>query len=307
MQCPVCPVLLVRLQVGAIELDECPRCLGMWFDKGEMQAFLGARLATKSLSQRFVPPGESELVGAGGCPRCTVSTLSPRTEHGHTVSGCARCGGAWLTAPLVSALLSAPSPERERFFDPFADPASSPKAADAPVPPTAAEPHTDPEPAQSDVEYSGLDGTCAACNAPMSEVTHERETFFQCSGCDALFFPQGGLPYFLKHGAKTWPVPAQSGPEPKDSPKCPGCTEAMAPISLSGYPARLWACSSCWSMFASSEGVRRLLAPEQFSEPELSGHSLALWRMLDAFTDWILQGSERRRLRYQSRYRSLWF
>lgn len=320
MNCPTCPSLLVSLTVGAIELDECPRCLGMWFDDGELKTFLGARLEAKGLAQRFVPLEKQRASGAGACPRCVVSRLRPTEQFGQTLNGCGRCRGVWAPAGLVAELLTdesteAPTGEHELPAQAaLATGALSGKSTAAhtggpsrevsperPKPHLAAEdPHLEhratalgeeppaPHPVLRARKPVALQGTCPACDGALQLVTHQQQSFHRCGTCAALFFPRGGLPLFLRQGVQSWPPPQTPGLEPGASPRCPGCLYLMKPISLSGHPVRVYACSECWSMFASAMGVRRLVSPESRADEELQGPALVLWRMLDAFTDWIV-------------------
>ncbi len=108
MQCPTCPTLLIELKVGGLELDECPRCLGMWFDPGELQRLMGEALqATRGMQQRYLPPtGDEKIPARSACPRCVSGRLVERDEAGHLLAGCARCGGAWVPGTLLSYILS---------------------------------------------------------------------------------------------------------------------------------------------------------------------------------------------------------
>lgn len=297
MQCPTCPSLLAELKVGAIALDECPRCLGMWFDKGELTQFLSAQLATKTLQQRFVPPERT----AGGtahaaCPRCIIARLAPVEEDGVTLDGCGRCGGRWLPAALVSALLSAKPANDDTSAPPPAPapiesapsvPVSSalPIAMEAPAPAPAA--IAGPPVLQSAPAADVVQG-CAACGAKMEPASHAGQSFHRCSKCEALFFPRGGLPFFLGNQPRSYPLPSGAGLEPRESAPCPACTQPMNPMTLSGQPVRVYACVDCWSMFASNAGVRRLVAPEVTMDDQLQGPLLGLYRMLDAFTEWLV-------------------
>jgi len=41
MKCPVCKVPTFVVEYDEIELDLCPRCSGLWFDRGELDLLLG--------------------------------------------------------------------------------------------------------------------------------------------------------------------------------------------------------------------------------------------------------------------------
>jgi Zn-finger nucleic acid-binding protein len=43
MKCPRCDTLLNEITKAGVLVDACPRCLGMWLDRGELEK-IGARL-----------------------------------------------------------------------------------------------------------------------------------------------------------------------------------------------------------------------------------------------------------------------
>jgi uncharacterized protein len=43
MKCPRCDVLLNEITKAGVLVDACPRCLGIWLDRGELEK-IGARL-----------------------------------------------------------------------------------------------------------------------------------------------------------------------------------------------------------------------------------------------------------------------
>jgi Zn-finger nucleic acid-binding protein len=40
MQCPVCNETLVMTQRNEVEIDYCPKCRGIWLDRGELDKIL---------------------------------------------------------------------------------------------------------------------------------------------------------------------------------------------------------------------------------------------------------------------------
>lgn len=40
MQCPVCRVVLVMTERQGVEIDYCPRCRGVWLDRGELDKII---------------------------------------------------------------------------------------------------------------------------------------------------------------------------------------------------------------------------------------------------------------------------
>ncbi|HZH17608.1 MAG TPA: zf-TFIIB domain-containing protein [Archangium sp.] len=118
--CPLCEKELLRpLRVSPVEIDTCPRCHGLWFDRGELERFpdrppVRSFLAMKGQTfsrcrraghpvgpaQAVCPTCRSEPVR---CPACTgrlrrvVTSASP-------VDVCPSCEGVWLDAGAFEAL-----------------------------------------------------------------------------------------------------------------------------------------------------------------------------------------------------------
>src|SRR5690349_6039042 len=42
--CPDCATKMREYRVGSVEVDRCPKCLGMWFDWGELEQATGRSL-----------------------------------------------------------------------------------------------------------------------------------------------------------------------------------------------------------------------------------------------------------------------
>jgi uncharacterized protein len=54
MQCPNCSETLVMTERAGIEIDYCPKCRGVWLDKGELD-----KIIERSSSEDFNRPYES--------------------------------------------------------------------------------------------------------------------------------------------------------------------------------------------------------------------------------------------------------
>ncbi len=95
MQCPKCndtQLAVKRAKGGKLELDQCPRCQGIWFDKGELDVALGAKSA-----KHFEVPKIALQNNAICCPRCNEGMYEfcyPRTAV--FIDMCKSCSGIWL-------------------------------------------------------------------------------------------------------------------------------------------------------------------------------------------------------------------
>lgn len=61
MDCPVCKVPLTMSDRQGVEIDYCPRCRGVWLDRGEIDKIIEREVAAYGpLSQRDSAPGVHE-------------------------------------------------------------------------------------------------------------------------------------------------------------------------------------------------------------------------------------------------------
>jgi len=263
MRCPSCNVPLDSLRVGEIELDECPRCLGTWFDQGELHAVLTSRLGPRrpqpgSRPAPEEPPASGRL---GPCCRCG-GLLMEQTTPEYTLASCAKCGGFWVPAVAFNTLR-----------------AQQPQPAPAP--------HSRPAPAVA------LRGRCPACDTTMRPEDRQGQSYHRCPNCGGLHLPRGGLPFLLANS----PEPFEPGPRPTEGVRehagCPVCRAVMQPISWQGKPVRVWACTQCWGTFAPVAAIRQLQQPDTAKDPGMRGVGWGLWRMLDAMVDWLVNPPRR--------------
>lgn len=104
MQCPHCEnVSLDEITVqGGIEVDECPRCRGVWFDKGEFGSYLHFSKDVPELTALEEKAEETSR----SCPRCR-KTLKERQfvpESPVRIDVCGDCDGVWLDGGELAQL-----------------------------------------------------------------------------------------------------------------------------------------------------------------------------------------------------------
>ena len=54
MNCPVCNVALVMSDKQGVEIDYCPKCRGVWLDRGELDKII----------ERSTPEGQNRFYGS---------------------------------------------------------------------------------------------------------------------------------------------------------------------------------------------------------------------------------------------------
>ncbi|MGI5861045.1 MAG: protein kinase domain-containing protein [Myxococcales bacterium] len=97
-QCPRCRRDLSLSRVGAVEVDGCHRCGGLWLDEGELQELCNHPLVLLACARRFVPTELLTVASGGNCPRC-AEPLEPfqfDSLRGIQLDRCPRCRGVWL-------------------------------------------------------------------------------------------------------------------------------------------------------------------------------------------------------------------
>ena len=64
MQCPVCSVDLVMSERQSVEIDYCPKCRGIWLDRGELDKIIEKAIAEAKAQQpapmSFLPQSDYE-------------------------------------------------------------------------------------------------------------------------------------------------------------------------------------------------------------------------------------------------------
>ena len=103
MDCPKCKVELEVKQAEALplEIDVCPECEGIWFDKKELEKMMP--IARKKLQLHWKAVKQDYL-----CPRCRVELYEfqyPQTNV--YVDMCRKCKGLWLDGNEFEAIAQA--------------------------------------------------------------------------------------------------------------------------------------------------------------------------------------------------------
>ena len=112
MKCPRCKSPLERIDLGefggeyaAVVIDSCPKCGGVWYDKGELDA-RDESVWTNVEDLDF----ETRLSGGRRalCPRCEVSLapVSPGAAREVVIDRCPDCFGFWLDAGELESIQS---------------------------------------------------------------------------------------------------------------------------------------------------------------------------------------------------------
>ena len=114
MNCPQCKEQMKQSSVGEISMNECPRCRGMWFNRGELGVVKDEILPDMGWLDIDTWKKQAEFkarMDPNFCPKCrdvaltTIQDQQSATE----ICICTRCDGTWLATgqflKLINALL----------------------------------------------------------------------------------------------------------------------------------------------------------------------------------------------------------
>jgi len=102
MDCPECGVALEPTDCHGVNIDECPKCLGRWFDRGELRRAKDSTdpdLRWLDFDPFAEEADESQADTEGRiCPRCLIPMGTIAYEKsGVCIDKCSKCRGVWLS------------------------------------------------------------------------------------------------------------------------------------------------------------------------------------------------------------------
>ncbi len=108
MKCPKCKIAeMLPATYEGVEVDRCPRCEGMYFDKGELEHMLVSRSAEGVDRSEFTVLSDKHDMMVGRCQRCDVE-MRPMVGHaGLRIDRCPNCGGIYLDQGELAAMRNA--------------------------------------------------------------------------------------------------------------------------------------------------------------------------------------------------------
>lgn len=115
MHCPVCKTHLRRIEAADLELDQCPDCHGIWFDKHELRPFIEFALQHRDDVEEAVYdpershysiPGADEPVHKCPCCRADMTKFNYAVDSNVILDRCPECEGLWVERPEIPDLAS---------------------------------------------------------------------------------------------------------------------------------------------------------------------------------------------------------
>lgn len=101
MKCPQCKKQMNQSTIGEITINECPSCIGMWFDQGQLDAVKDEVLPDMGWLDIDTWKEQAEFEAhriPNFCPKCreiALTTIKNRKSITE-ISICTRCKGTWL-------------------------------------------------------------------------------------------------------------------------------------------------------------------------------------------------------------------
>ena len=113
MNCPICDIEFERQIYHEIEIDVCPECQGIWFDKDELKPYIDSYLnehpdisdAPIELERRVI--GKAAMPHhSRACPRCNevLKSFNYAVDSNVIIDKCPECGGMWSDAGEMNQL-----------------------------------------------------------------------------------------------------------------------------------------------------------------------------------------------------------
>jgi Zn-finger nucleic acid-binding protein len=107
LPCPRCRQPMRPEWHRSIEIDRCPDCGDLWFDRTELTTYVADKTPGFGKVKLGAPrrvPGEHDTSLA--CPRCRAPSLEPHEWDGHRFGRCADCSGVHLGSTALDEIIS---------------------------------------------------------------------------------------------------------------------------------------------------------------------------------------------------------
>lgn len=104
--CPVCKIPLVETKLHGQQIDRCPKCKGIFFDKGELESIIHIVELFQSVSineKEIDTVSSTEKERNFLCPHDNI-TMKKEEIAGLTIDICPKCTGIWLDGGEITAL-----------------------------------------------------------------------------------------------------------------------------------------------------------------------------------------------------------
>jgi Zn-finger nucleic acid-binding protein len=121
MNCPRDGTHLSNVRIDGVKLDRCPKCAGIWLDRGELETVMMLKLSEVESNfedQTATRGGADEAAGYMRCPRCPerrLQRISYTVMHPVRIDRCEQCLGNWLDKSELDSIVDEKSELEEDF------------------------------------------------------------------------------------------------------------------------------------------------------------------------------------------------
>jgi Zn-finger nucleic acid-binding protein len=110
MKCPACNITTTAVEFDKIELDFCPACRGIWFDRGELELLLDTltgRTTQDLVNSLLQKPAQKVSEKRRNCPICLRKMRKIDIGSGRQmlIDVCSNAHGLWLDGGEAGALI----------------------------------------------------------------------------------------------------------------------------------------------------------------------------------------------------------
>ena len=110
MRCPVCKVPMIIVEHERIELDYCTKCLGVWFDSGELDLLVestGIDVADFNMQKILASPEKEIKEAARKCSLCRkkMKKVAIGSSPEVIVDACVMGEGLWFDGGEVGQII----------------------------------------------------------------------------------------------------------------------------------------------------------------------------------------------------------
>ena len=106
MDCPVCKVAMIVLELDEVEIDYCTDCAGIWLDAGELELLLESAAKSNEVLLSFQPGVSDEKPRK--CPICLKKmekVLVGGADKPELIDRCPKNHGLWFDAGELEQIL----------------------------------------------------------------------------------------------------------------------------------------------------------------------------------------------------------
>lgn len=114
MNCPVCNIPFIVLELNQIEIDYCTKCSGIWLDSGELELLLDSNEKNKLLNSLLVVKNIPEK--SIRCPVCSKKMEKVFFSENEKIilDRCRRFHGLWFNKGELQKFVEYGSADSER-------------------------------------------------------------------------------------------------------------------------------------------------------------------------------------------------